>query len=466
MKNLRSVKFNDAIAAAFLAGCLALSGLAGAAPASPTLIGRAVLPADTFAEGPTSGQFITGNTNGRETPFYAAQPVQGFSAVLAGRKRGTYLVMSDNGFGAKANSADYVLRIYGVEPDFREGKVYPVDLRSGLRLASFSRESFLEISDPKRLTGFPIVAEQSFYPNGAGGIAVDPAIADGRLLTGADFDLESFRRARDNSFWFGEEFGPFLLHTDSKGRMLDEPIPLPNFKQLGVNSFVQSPDNPFLAAPELANLPRSRGFEGMALNASRTKLYAMLEGPLTADPDRSRLLIHEFDLHGKRYTGKVFHYRMEHPTGEGQAIGDLTAINDHEFLVIERDGRQGDPNNPAFTDPARFKRIYKIDIGKIDPDGFVEKRLLVDLLNISDPGNVGGNGTRNGIFTFPFVTIESVLPVGSRTLLVINDNNYPFSVGRTPGQPDDNEFILVRLAEPLHLRSCGGRGHGSPHPCD
>jgi hypothetical protein len=29
-----------------------------------------------------------------------------------------------------------------------------------------------------------------------------------RVLTGANFDLESFRQIADGSFWFGDEFGP------------------------------------------------------------------------------------------------------------------------------------------------------------------------------------------------------------------------------------------------------------------
>jgi glycerophosphoryl diester phosphodiesterase len=36
----------------------------------------------------------------------------------------------------------------------------------------------------------------------------------------------------------------------------------------------------------------------------------------------------------------------------GNAIGDMTAINDHTFLVIERDNNQGAT--------AAFKRIYTI----------------------------------------------------------------------------------------------------------
>jgi hypothetical protein len=67
-----------------------------------------------------------------------------------------------------------------------------------------------------------------------------------RLLTGADFDLESVRRAKDGSFWFGEEFGPFLLHTDATGEVLEAPVPLPG---------VQSPQNPFLPDPDAWTLP-------------------------------------------------------------------------------------------------------------------------------------------------------------------------------------------------------------------
>jgi hypothetical protein len=76
-----------------------------------------------------------------------------------------------------------------------------------------------------------------------------------------------------------------------------------------------------------------------------------------------------------------------------------------------------------------------------------------DLMNLADPDDIGGDGT--GVFTFPFVTIESVIPLGRRTLGVLNDNNYPFGSGRTPSTPDDNEFIVIRLDAPLPMD-----GHG------
>src|SRR5215813_15608060 len=82
-----------------------------------TLEAIAILPADTFEHGPTSGQFIT-PANGRIPPFVNKQPVQGISAVLQGPGN-SYLVMCDNGYGAKANSADFVLRVYKINADFK-----------------------------------------------------------------------------------------------------------------------------------------------------------------------------------------------------------------------------------------------------------------------------------------------------------------------------------------------------------
>jgi hypothetical protein len=412
------------------------------------LVGRTILAADTFAPGSTTGQF---KKTKRTTPFFGAQPVQGVSCVEPGPREGTFFVLSDNGFGAKSNSSDYVLRIYAVEPDFSTGEVYPVDFQTGERLVRFTRQSFIELNDRNRQANFSIIADQVNYPKSS--IPVSPLIKSNRLLTGADFDPESFRRSPDGSFWIGDEFGPFLLHFSKTGELLAPPIPLPNFSKKGSEEFVKSPDNPEFASSEertrnkIANLGGSSGFEGLAINTSKSKLYAMLEGSLNKDVP-TRLLINEFDLSSQKYTGRVFAYQLENAS---YAIGELTAVNDNEYIVIERDKNQGDPNNPAFQTPARFKRLYKINLGKVNKAGFLEKELLVDLLNISDPKGVGKNATKNGVFTFPFVTIESVLPLDARTLLVINDNNYADSIGRIPKQADNTEFIKIRLDRPLNL---------------
>ncbi|MGH8588858.1 MAG: esterase-like activity of phytase family protein, partial [Gammaproteobacteria bacterium] len=133
----------------------------------------------------------------------------------------------------------------------------------------------------------------------------------------------------------------------------------------------------------------------------------------------------------------------------GNALGDLQAINDHEFLIIERDGAQG----PA----AALKKVFKIDLSQTHSDGFVRKVEVLDLLDIADPIGIStstplprpGDFGLGDPFRFPFVTIEDVVILSPTDLLVINDKHFPFSAGRNPSLPDDNEFIRVLLDDAL-----------------
>jgi glycerophosphoryl diester phosphodiesterase len=727
-----------------------------------TLKGFATLPADTFADNIPSGALIS--ANGRTGPF-RGQPIQGFSGVQFADQN-SFWFLPDNGYGAKANSSDFLLRIYRVDPNFRsaEGGNGSVNVLN-----------FIQLSDPNNKASFQIVNENTTE----------------RLLTGADFDIESFNLANDGTIWIGDEFGPYLLHFDATGKLLDAPISTPNFAQLntlngkppivighrgasgerpehtlasyklaiergadfiepdlvstkdgiliarhevnisattdvatraefanrfttktvdgvtetgwfaddftlaeiktlraierlpfrdqsynglfevptlqeiidlvkeveadtgkkigiypetkhptyhdsvglsleeplvdilkrndfthpnrvfiqsfevanlkelnqvidvpliqlldasdialdgtlienqpydfvvsgdsrtygdlrtpeglqevatyvdgigpwkrmivsirgtdangdgladdvngdgavddadkttlpptslitdahdagllvhpytfrnegrylaadyqgnpelelrqfiqlGVDGFfddfpgtgdrvrdqiagdfVLSPDNPdVLAGTAVSNLGRSRGFEGVAINPDKTKLYPLLEGFVVGDPENA-LRIHEFDIASQQFQGLVGYYKLENTAN---SIGDFTVINDNEYLVIERDNNQGDT--------AQFKKIFKVDLSQKDANGFVQKEEVADLLNIQDPNDLNQDGSTT--FRFPFQTIEDVLVLDENTILVANDNNYPFSVGRPPGI-DNNEIIQLQLDRPLNL---------------
>jgi hypothetical protein len=144
----------------------------------------------------------------------------------------------------------------------------------------------------------------------------------------------------------------------------------------------------------------------------------------------------------------------------GNNIGDFNMIDDDTGLVIERDTLEGLPEDecggPARSDcyPAatKFKRVYKISLKDVDADGFVKKIGYVDLLGIKDPAGVAKGGSEDGIFKFPFVTIEDVDVVNGEHIVVANDNNLPYSAGRKPNVQDDNEFILLRVPELLRVR--------------
>ena len=206
--------------------------------------------------------------------------------------------------------------------------------------------------------------------------------------------------------------------------------------------FVQSPQNPNLG-DGIANLARSQGFEGMAFSPDRSTLYPLLEGTVDGDPENA-LRIYEFDVESSSFNGLVGYY----PTTDGNPIGDFTPINENEFLVIERDNNEGSE--------AEFKKIFKIDISQVDENGFVAKDEVVNLLNIQDPDDL--NGDDNTVYSMPFVTIEDVVVVDEDTILVANDNNYPFSQGRD-SDIDNNESVLIDLEQPLNLDPTLG---GSP----
>jgi hypothetical protein len=393
------------LAAALAVGAV-LAGFASLGQAAddkePTLLGRAILPADAYQPGPPSGAFIAPD-NGVTTPF-PSQPVPGFSAVLdAGH--GEFWAMPDNGYGSKANSGDFLLRVYRIRPDFETaaGGSGSVDVLG-----------FIQLRDPDGKLPFALFR------------------AD-RLLTGADLDIESLRPARDGTLWFGEEFGPFLVHTDATGKVLEAPISLPG---------VQSPQNPFLPNPDAWTIRASRGFEGMARSIDGKTLYPMLEGALRNDPDPRRRILTEFDLRSGAYTGRTWQYRVDAGVPDA-VIGDLTALDQHRFVLIERDDAQGAE--------ALQKKIYLVDLRRTDAEGFLRKRLVVDLLRIRDPRGISlparpGEFGVGDPFSFPLQSVESLEVLGGERLLVANDNNYPFSDGRwiAHDRPDDTELIVVR----------------------
>lgn len=444
----------------------------------PTLIGYATLAADTYVAGPTSAQFVSGGdlanattSYGYALPFAGKQPVQGLSALANGPLAGCYYVMQDNGFGGKPSSPDALLHVYAMKPDWNAGKVVPANFATCDTLAGFDAASFIRLRDPDRKLGYPIVADGANYPgtsvSPAGRtIAVDPLIRSGRLLTGGDIDIESFVVDADGNFWFADEFGPFLVKTDKTGKVLAREIALPNTTKAGANPLVQSPANPYLGTAT-ANLPGSGGLESMAINPARTRLYTLLERELSTDSDPQRRILNVFDIAAGAFLPTAYAYRV----GSGSyvnaagttvseifSVNDMTAINDHEFLVVEKDRGAGDARTGRFKAAgadrvaAQVKKVYRIDLNKVDANGYLVKEEIVDLMHIADPQKLAGAATIDGVFTFPMECVEAVRIVDRNTLMLVNDNNYPGGAGsRDPKKPDNNEFILVRLPVALNL---------------
>ena len=377
----------------------------------PTLEQRATLSADHLTEGPASGATVT-PANGRTGPF-DGQVIPGFSAMVDNGD-GSFWAMPDNGFGNKQNSGDFLLRVYRVTPDWETA-----DGGAG----EIAVEEFISLRDPDGHIKFPIVNEST----------------DERLLTGNDFDIESLVRAEDGTFWIGEEFGPFLLHVDAKGRLLEAPVPLPDVRA-GTDGELESPQSPYLDGEEPL-IRSSKGFEAMAGSKDGRYLYPILEGAITDDTEQRRRWIFQFDTTTGEYTDETWQYEAD---TDANLVGDAFLVKDDRLLILERDDLDG----PASV----TKRVYEIDLRKTDDAGYVEKELVVDLLDIANPDGIG-TATSPGAygvgenFAFPMQSVEVVLQLDDGRLLIGNDNNYPGNDARYPGTPDDTEMIVLDLKE-------------------
>lgn len=380
----------------------------------PTLISFAKLKVDTYAAGPTSGAAVSG-ANGIYPPF-PGQPVQGFSAALKNAD-GSYMAMSDNGFGSQDNSADYLLRIYHISPDFRSK-----DKGTG----EVKVHSFIQLKDPNGLIPFDIVNKDT--PE--------------RLLTGADFDPESMQREADGSFWIGDEFGPYLLHFSKDGVLLDAPIPLPHPTQAGVE--LRSPQNQLNKAKINYVEPlvqRSGGFEGMAISPDGQYLYPLLEKPLSND-STGQLILSQFDLKKKAYTCQYYLFNLD---SKATAIGDFQLFSATEGVIIERDDTENNLGG--------YKKLIKVKLK--DSGQTIEREEIVNLMDIANPNLLYGTPRDGDIavgerFGFPFQTIEDLIIEDGRTLTIFNDNNFPGSSGRNAKLADDNEMIQIKLPKKLY----------------
>lgn len=448
-------------------GSFALAVAGAAAAQEPVrvpavLAGQAVLPARSVAQPPAdapkglsvSGKFTAADRQRRtalgtipsidfasdpkaprRTGFdlpMAGQPIQGISAIepIGG---GAFYLLTDNGFGGKANSGDAMLMVHRVEPDFASGE-------PRLRETVFLR-------DPDRRVPFHIVNENT----------------EERYLTGADFDPESLRVVGED-IYIGDEFGPYLLRLDRTGRVLAM------FETKVGDKLYRSPDHYTVSTPaapgEVAfEVRRSGGFEPMGRSPDGRFLYPGFEKPLwdaalkgsEATDGRAYTRILEFSVAEGRYTGRWWRYELG---DNANVVADLAMVDADSAVLIERDdASEGskdqacdtEPKPDCFNKPAAFKRVVKIVFG--DSGTAVKKAAYVDLTEMSDPDRKARLGARkDGKFELPHLGPEGLAVVDAEHIVVVNDNNFPYSMGRRLGQPDDNEITLIRAPDLLKAR--------------
>nr|MBA2748350.1 esterase-like activity of phytase family protein [Tatlockia sp.] len=286
---------------------------------------------------------------------------------------------------------------------------------------------------------------------------LNPTLLNGNPgVLGLSLDPEGFAVAPNGNFYISDEYGPSVYEFTASGSFLRSLATPSNILPVAgsVPNYVDG--RPTLTEGRQDN----RGFEGLTLSPDGSKLYTVLQDPLVNEgsPDGRRspnLRIVEYDtVKGESIAQYIYtleslaHINARIPgteddfgsNSQGRNIGvsSITALNNSEFLVIERDNRGVGETDPTGIAPVSSKRVYKIDLSQatdvssIDlsgtntlPNGVtaVSKSLFLDIADsLQAVGQVVPEKLEG-------LTIGPQLTDGSYAVLIGTDND--FSVTQT-----------------------------------
>lgn len=208
---------------------------------------------------------------------------------------------------------------------------------------------------------------------------LNPSLLNGDAgVLGLSHDPEGFAVAPNGNFYVSDEYGPSVYEFRSDGSFLRSFATPNNILPKAGTSLNYVDGLPTITSGRQDN----RGFEGVTLSPDGTKLFAMLQDPLVneGDPDGRRsanLRLVEFDTATGESVAQYI-YQLEsivdinsrvpddtfgaNAQGRNIGISAITALNDNEFLVLERDNRGLGVEDPTGIVPVGSKRVYKIDL--------------------------------------------------------------------------------------------------------
>ena len=266
-------------------------------------------------------------------------------------------------------------------------------------------------------------------------------------------DPEGLRVASDGSFWVSDEYGPWIIHFDAQGNQIDTLATPVGFRLAKEDSTLVKE-----MAENTLGRYTNKGAEGLALTPDGKTLLVMLQAATVQDSGAygglyNRTLV--YDLTNPTAAPKQYIYPVDN---NNQTVSEVVAVNNHQFLVDERNGKGGKKG---------IKLLYLIDIaqdvlptdlattaydgttetrglpGTHLPDGIValKKTLFADigkLLLAATPWPFTAiNGTDSLPDKIEGYAFGPDLPDGRRLLLATNDNDYVIQGGAAgAGYPD------------------------------
>lgn len=354
-----------------------------------------------------------------------------------------FYVVGDRGPNADANNHPLAVgetKVF-VFPDYAP-KMHRMVANDGN--LSFVQTTAIKNPNGDELSGRPL-------PVGAGNSGELPLDPFNNILNTDEWGLDSegIVLGNDGYFWVCDEYGANILKLDMNGQVVNRYTPFPT----------QAED--IQIDPMVGMRRPNRGFEGIAWTPNG-KIYAILQSPANnpdvATGNNSRLhRMMELDP----FTGEWRTFLYAHKPQIGQIrerdwkIGDLVAINNNEFLLLEHAERNG----------WNYKNVIKIslegataltqeDYNGLTPEQLlnvetaitngiqpIEGELYLDLLEAGWDTNLDKP--------------EGLTIIDNTTIAVINDNDYGIISPNADGQIESNNrpttLFMYHLPEAMSL---------------
>lgn len=324
-----------------------------------------------------NGLVIPGNLTDATRAAGANQGRFGFfSDIYYDGIRDEWWALSDRGPGGGLIAYDTRLSRFVV-------KVHPV---TG-QISQFRVAETIKFSDPRGLlTQSPFTSSKTF--NG-----LNPRDFNGSAsILGRSFDPEGLVVVpHTGHFIVADEYGPSVYEFDRKGRLVrvfETPANL--IPKVGATVDYNATRDDGGSAGRQDN----RGFEGLAITPDGRTLVGVLQDPLVDDAAPAdnngrnrrtlRIVVFDNDKHSPTYGKSIAQYayqlelqadvrtRITAAGGtatatdprQGRNIGlsAIVALNDSQFIVLERDNRGIGVDDPAGANVVGSKRLYKIDL--------------------------------------------------------------------------------------------------------
>ncbi|KQY82464.1 esterase-like activity of phytase family protein [Pelomonas sp. Root1444] len=359
---------------------LASALLAVAAPsqaAEPVLIGM----------GTSSGAIsdLSGLNYALESGI-AANQLGGVGSALAWAGGNTFLALPDRGpnaaawtdnaaFGATVdNTTSFVSRFHTLQLNLvaTPGAALPYAVQTTLKATTLlsSPTALTYGATAPTLTGLvsssTLTAGSTNYFSGrsdnfAAGLSTHP--------NNARLDPEGLRVSNDGkSVFVSDEYGPYVYQFDRATGQRIRSFGLPG-------SFAVSNPTPSVNTEipgNTAGRVTNKGMEGLAISPDGKALFGFMQSPLLQDGgDGGRYnRIVKIDI----ATGDVSQFAFDNRiNGKSYNSSELLALNDHELLVLERDGKGLGDGSPGSK--AAVKQLIRVDLtGATEVSGIADLR--------------------------------------------------------------------------------------------